>query len=233
MVAFFLHFLMLMNLLGQEKDPLITIILPTFNRKPYLRFCIQSVISQTFSDWELMIVDDGSNDGSWEVIQSYIDQYPNIQGIRQRNKGLALARNTGIQISRGIFITFIDSDDRYKKNHLEKRIHFMVHHPEIDLIHGGVEILGDPYVVDKNNLQQKIHLNNCPIGGTIFCKREVLRALNGFNNIPYGEDSDLVERAEQKFLVEKVHFPTYTYDRTTPGSITNILLQKQFIQSSY
>ena len=97
----------------------------------------------------------------------------------------------------------------------------MIKHPETDLIHGGVNIIGDVFVADRNDNKKMIPLYECVIGGTFFGKREVFEQLRGFNNIPYSEDFEFLERALKIFKVEKVYYPTYIYHRDTMDSITN------------
>ncbi|MCX8011295.1 MAG: glycosyltransferase family 2 protein, partial [Ignavibacteria bacterium] len=141
------------------------------------------------------------------------------------HNGLAHSRNFGIKNSVGKFITFLDSDDEYKRNHLELRMNYFEANHDIDLIHGGVEIIGTPeshYVKDKNDLSKKIHLSDCVIGATLFGRRKVFEALNGFRDI-YSEDSDFVERAIEFFNIRKVDFPTYIYHRDTTDSICNTI----------
>jgi hypothetical protein len=93
----------------------------------------------------------------------------------------------------------------------------------IDFIHGGVEVIGHPYVKDKNDLNREIHISECAVGGTFFGKRNVFFELGGFKDLTYSDDSDFLERAEEKFNVLKVDYPTYIYYRDTPDSIcTNI-----------
>lgn len=210
MVNTYLHF-----------KPVITIIMATFNRSNYLDKSINSVLSQTFKEWELLIVDDGSNDNSFETINKYIKENENIIYLKHQHRKLSLSRNAGITASSGEFITFLDSDDEYNKNHLLFRFNFMRGRPDVDLIHGGLQIIGDPYVVDKKNPGKKIRLEQCAIGGTFFGKRKVFLDLDGFANIGYSEDSEFLERAEEKFNVQKVGYPTYIYYRETSDSITN------------
>jgi len=202
-------------------QPKISVILTVYNRAHFLRRCIDSLLNQSFKDWELIIVDDGSNDNSIEILNEYELNYENIKVFQQENKKLPLSRNKGIELSEGEYITFLDSDDEYVKDHLLKRIEYMEMHPEIDLIHGGVNIIGDEYVRDKNNPHKFIHLSECTIGATFFGKRNVFIDLNGFKNLKYSEDSEFLERAEKKFKVTKVEFNTYKYYRDSPDSITN------------
>lgn len=89
----------------------ISIIVPVYNTKNYLHKCIQSVIGQTYSDWELILVDDGSTDGSSEICDHYSVQYNNIRTIHLVNGGVSNARNKGIDNALGEWITFLDSDD--------------------------------------------------------------------------------------------------------------------------
>ncbi|MEJ5352737.1 MAG: glycosyltransferase family 2 protein [Melioribacteraceae bacterium] len=204
-------------------NPVVSIILPTFNRKNYLERAINSVINQTFTNWELIIVDDGSTDDSIKLIDKYILDYENIRYLRHSNRKTPLTTNAGILASIGNFITFLGSDDEYKPEHLSLRVDFMNNNQDIDLIHGGVEIIGSPYVKDKNDLTKLIHLSECVIGGTFFGKRKVFFELNGFQNLKYSDDSDFFERAEKKFKIAKVNFSTYIYYRDTPDSICSTI----------
>lgn len=171
----------------------------------------------------MIIVDDGSNDNTEDFINNNFLFNNKIKYYKRPHKGLAFSRNFGIKNAVGSFITFLDSDDELKNNHIELRVDYLNENPEIDLIYGGVEIIGPPeahYVKDKNDLTKLIHLNECVIGATIFAKRKVFELLNGFNNI-YSEDSDFVERAEKIFKVKKIDFATYIYYRDIPDSICN------------
>jgi len=200
-------------------EPIVSIILPTFNREKLLVRAINSVLNQTIQNWELIIVDDGSTDNTFEVVNSYLQKQENIRYIKHSNRRPPLSQNVGIISSVGKYISFLGSDDEYKPTYLEERINFLQTHSNVDLIHGGVEIIGHPFVKDKNDLSKEIHLSECVIGGTFFGKRKVFFELDGFKNLKYSDDSDFFERALQKFKIEKVDFPTYVYYRDTPDSI--------------
>ncbi len=212
---------------SNSTDNLVSDILSVFNRAHYLDRCIGSVLRQSTNAWELIAVDDGSDDHTLEILEDYGSKYKNIEVLHHPNMRLPLSRNRGIKFSRGKFITFIDSDDEYEQDHLLKRIEFMKAHPEIDLLHGGVKIIGNQYVRDKNNPSELIHLSECTIGGTFFGKREVFEEMKGFKNLEYSEDSDFLARAAVKFKIGKVDFPTYIYHRDDPTSITNSYVPKE------
>jgi glycosyltransferase involved in cell wall biosynthesis len=199
----------------------VSVILTVYNRESYLSRCIESLINQNFSDWELIAIDDGSTDNSLNVLRAYEEDFPNIKVMHQENQKIAQSRNKGISVSSGKYITFLDSDDEYGKSHLLKRIEYMDKNPEVDLLYGGVKIVGNPFVRDRYNPQNFVHLSDCYIGGTFFGKRNVFLELNGFRNLNYSEDSDFLIRAKNKFNIEKFDFPTYIYHRELSDSLTN------------
>jgi len=207
--------------------PEISIILPTYNRSTYLLNCLNSVINQVFPDWELIIIDDGSEDNTFEVVNPFIQKFDNIRYLKHKNRRQAFSRNAGIQASFGKYITFIDSDDIYKPEHLQSRIEYMKAHPEIDLIAGGVEVQGDLWVDDYYQPGEKINIYECVLGATFFGKRQVFFELEGFRNIAYGEDTDFWERAEKIFKTQKLTEPqTYIYIRSENSITTNQLSTK-------
>ena len=209
----------------KSNPPSVSVILTVYNRAEYLDRCINSLLNQSFTDWELIAVDDGSSDKSLAVLREFKVKNPEFKIISHQNMKLPLSRNKGIELSKGKYITFLDSDDEYEKDHLIKRVNYMNKHPEIDMISGGVQIIGNEYVRDKNNPLELIHLSECTIGATFFGRRNVFIMLNGFRNIEYSEDSDFLERAEKCFRIGKVDFNTYKYYREAPDSITNSYLK--------
>ena len=108
-------------------EPRVSIILPTFNRGDVIRRAIDSVLAQSFTDWELVVIDDGSTDGTADAV-SGID--PRIVVVRQPNSGVYVARNTGLSKARGRLITFLDSDDDWTPYYLELSAGFLERHPD-------------------------------------------------------------------------------------------------------
>ena len=204
-----------------ENKPLVSVILTVFNRENYLRRSIDSLLNQTLKNWELIAIDDGSDDSSFEILQEYSAGHKRIKVLRHKNMKLPLSRNRGIKAATGKYVTFLDSDDEYESDHLQRRAEILEKYPEIDLLHGGVKIIGDEFVRDKNNPENFIHLSECTIGATLFGRKEVFIKLDGFKNLDYSEDSEFLERAEKKFHVKKIDFRTYKYHRDAPDSITN------------
>lgn len=107
-------------------SPTVSIVTPLHNSESYISETINSVISQTYEDWELIIVDDMSEDGSVKIVESFAKQDFRIKLIKLiENSGAAVARNTGIDAAKGRFIAFLDSDDLWEANKLEVQLAFM------------------------------------------------------------------------------------------------------------
>lgn len=115
---------------------MISIIIPVYNVEQYLHQCIESVLSQSISDFELLLVDDGSTDASGAICDDYASMDNRIRAIHIPNSGVSVARNTGIEASKGEWITFIDSDDFVDPNYLEC---FQILKNDADLIVQGLE----------------------------------------------------------------------------------------------
>lgn len=113
--------------------PRVSVIIPTYNRAAYLDEAIQSVIAQTFEDWELIVIDDGSTDATTEVAARYADR---ITFIRQANAGACVARNLGLSHASGEYVSFLDSDDRMLPNNLADLIAVLEQKPQVDVAYG-------------------------------------------------------------------------------------------------
>lgn len=100
-------------------NPIISIIVPVYNGDKYLSRCVDSILNQTFHDWELLLVDDGSTDKSGEICDEYATKDDRIRGLHKSNGGVSSARNYGIRHSCGKWLTFIDIDDYVQDSFLE------------------------------------------------------------------------------------------------------------------
>lgn len=212
--------------------PKFSVIIATYNRKQQLKIALNSLLNQEENNWEAWIIDDGSTDKTYELIENYqkIDQ--RINYFRQKNQGAIHAKNKGIQLSNAEFITFLDSDDYYLNNHLSLRKNYLNENPKVDFLHGGAKIIGNQYVPDRNQTDQMIHLSKCIIGGTFFIRNEILKQMGGFNELPIGTDAELYERAiKANIIIHKISDETYVYNRIDNNSITHNF-NKKINQSS-
>ena len=200
-----------------------SIILPTYNRARLINRAVDSVIHQTFSEWELIIVDDGSKDDTFSKVRDIVASDPRIRYHFSVNRGLAGARNLGCSMASGKYLTFLDSDDEYLPDHLASRYEVLSRDPSIELLHGGIEVIGDRFVADKNDPTKKIDIADCVVGGTFFIRRDLWSRLGGFKDV-YGDDNEFfVNATEHGATIRKMDLATYRYYRTESDSLCAIV----------
>lgn len=103
-----------------KRDPFLSILVPVYNTAPFLKKCIESIVSQSFDDWELILVNDGSTDESLQICEEYAMQYEKIFLIHKQNGGLVSARKAGMERARGVYVTYVDSDDWIERDGYRK-----------------------------------------------------------------------------------------------------------------
>ena len=117
-------------------NPTVSVIIPTYNRADLLPRALDSVIAQTFEDWEIVLVDDGSTDGTASLADTYRKRLgERMVCLRQPNTGCGGARNRGIDAARGRFVAFLDSDDEYLPNKLERQLELFARRPELGFVY--------------------------------------------------------------------------------------------------
>ena len=117
-------------------NPKISVIVPIYNAELYLEECIHSVLNQTLRDIELLLIDDGSTDGSFRICEEYSKKDNRVQVFRNKNVGQGLERNFGVRKAAGEYIAFLDSDDQYKEDALE-RLYQKAMETNADMVSGG------------------------------------------------------------------------------------------------
>ena len=158
-----------------QMQPLVSVIMPAYNAERYIADSIRSVIAQTFTGWELVVVDDGSTDNTAEVVRQLARDDSRISYLFQENGRLGKARNTGIQNSRGTLIAFLDSDDLWlpQKLELQVRAHELT---AADVVFTGAYVFWEDNVADETN--------PFPIMSGRFSGTEMLDLLLKLNFIP-------------------------------------------------
>lgn len=132
---------------------MIDLIIPVYNVKPYIRKCIDSALAQTLNCYRIILVDDGSTDGSGEICDEYAKQCGRIEVIHQKNMGLSGAKNTGLKISKAPYIMFLDSDDWISSNTLEMMMGVIESEP-FDIVQCKAKI-------EYNDLATETHVAKC------------------------------------------------------------------------
>ena len=177
----------------------INVIIPTFNRFSVLSRAIESVLKQTYKNFDLTIVDDGSTDDSYSLVKTYFDD-KRVHYIRTDNRGVSAARNLGVCLTRGEFVSFLDSDDEWLEDKLEKQIDLLKEQPELKCIHGEEIWIRNGKRVNKKKIHQKFGgsvfekcLDLCFISpSSVLIKRDLYKEMNGFDeDYAVCEDYDL------------------------------------------
>ena len=209
--------------------PEVSIIIPCYNQAHYLPEAVGSVVHQTFTHWECIIVNDGSSDNTPQIANSLIMQYSEkqIRLINQENKGLAEARNAGIKTSKGKYILPLDADDLIHPEMLQKTISLLETHPEIAIAYTDVRHFGNASRIvcageyDFQRLCRENHLNYCSL-----YRREVWKAVGGYNsNMIWGyEDWDFwIGCGENRFYGKRIPEPLLFYRVKDSSMYTNAL----------
>lgn len=188
--------------------PLITAIIPTFNRADCLKGAIKSVVEQSFTNWELIVVDDGSSDSTEEIVRFFNDD--RIHYIEQENRGVSAARNTGIKKACGDFIAFLDSDDRWEPRKLEVQKNFFDSNPGVYIcqteevwVRNGVRVNPKKKHAKPSGWIFKECLPLCCVSpSAVMMRRDVFETVGMFDeSLPACEDYDLWLRASLHYEV--------------------------------
>ena len=208
----------------------VSVIMAVYNTPFHLvKRAIDSVLNQNFQDFNLIIVDDGSDHDPYNRLINYAEKHKQkITYLRHENRGQAESVNIGIVQSKSKYITMLDSDDEYEPQHLQDCINEMSH---ADLIASTTQTVVDKYedyyVPDKYDRTTSVHVDDCILFATLFGKREVFTNLKFYES--YAADAHFYERAAEQYNVKKVNLRTYIYYRNNPNSICAKMKNENFV----
>tara|TARA_Y100000385_G_C13080406_1_gene633582 strand:+ start:674 stop:1582 length:909 start_codon:yes stop_codon:yes gene_type:complete len=210
----------------QKLNMLFSVILPTYNREKFLANAIESVINQSYENWELIIVDDGSTDNTEELVLGYQKKQNRIKYIYQKNRERSAARNNGIKNAKGAWVCFLDSDDLYHKSHLEV-LYTLIQKNEFKK---GLYFSGVSYGSFENSKQYYDKSGNSPLEFVLLntigtpracCYKEILMQ-NQFNtSLKIGEDKELWSRIASNYPIFYHHKKTFIEIEHENRSINN------------
>lgn len=161
----------------------ISIVVPCYNQAQYLPECLESVLDQTFSDWECIIVNDGSPDNTEEVSMEWTAKDPRIKYIKKENGGLCSARNAGVNAALGDWILPLDADDRIANQYLSQAYEIMCNNPNVGLIYANANFFGDKEGKwDLPDYDFKTLLRSNMIYCSAFYKKEDWISLGGYDS---------------------------------------------------
>ncbi len=186
------------------KDIKISVIIPVFNAERYLTEALESVLTQTCKPFEVIVVDDGSEDKSAKVAERYASD---INYKFQENKGAAAARNIGSRIANGSLLAFLDADDFWTPKRLELQVDALENEPDLDMLFGNVEQFISPELGDEHRNRLRTELKRMPgyHVGTMLIKRESFDKVGLFNeNLELAEFIEWFNRATEMGLNYKM-----------------------------
>lgn len=205
-----------------------SVIIPLYNKVDFCSNTIESVISQSYTDWECIIVDDGSTDGSGVIADSFAASNAKINVIHQKNAGVACARNNGVQNSNGEYVVFLDADDWWSPIFLERMKVLIDNYP-------NAGIYGVNYYYHKNGKDEvRVHAETgyinyfktyssnlqMPLTSISVCiPRKVFDEVGGFPNIKLGEDFLVWAQIALKYKVAFLNEPLVYYNQDVPVAL--------------
>jgi len=221
------------NLFDVQAGPLVSVIMPAYNSAEYIKAAIESVLIQNYTNFELVIINDGSTDNTDKIVHGFKDG--KIRYLWQKNRGLAATHNTGIRQSRGEFITKLDADDKMTPDFIARHLQEFAKHPEADLVYcddclidesdKSIRIIKRPEYSDRKLLIRDLFRCGYPIVPFRTCiRRSVFNKIGFFDeNLPIGEDYDMMRRFIKHGL-KISHLPSALYlRRMTENSLSRNL----------
>jgi len=189
-----------------ERQPEVSVILPVYNRVDFVELAVQSIREQTFEDFEFIIIDDGSTDGSGAVLQEFARQDSRIRLIHQENSGLIVSLNRGLNLAEGHYIARMDSDDISHPERFERQVRFLeanssvgVLGTTVDFIDTDGSVIGTwPVPQCSDVIAWQLLFNNCVCHPSVMLRRSVMDSLGGYAPwATFAEDYELWTRAIQ------------------------------------
>ncbi len=195
-------------------DPRVTVLMPVYNAGPYLSEAIKSIVGQTFNNFEFLIVNDGSTDGSEQIIKDCIARDGRIRlASNRREKGIVGALNTGLEEARGEYVARMDQDDVSLPERLQKQVKFMDMHPDIGVSGTWMETLGEgdsrlwfPFPVDHEHIKIALLFYTPLAHPTVIMRRSLLEkhGLRYEETFKNAEDYELWERCAHLFRLANI-----------------------------
>lgn len=212
---------------------LISVVIPAYNRATTITDCLRSVQAQTYQNWEVVAVDDGSHDGTPEIIERLAHDDARIRLIRHdRNRGAQAARNSGIYVAKGEWVTFLDSDDQYLPHSLEKRItlanteNVHVVHSECQVIEPGGAMKTYHVPAIKGHAYTTLLTHEGPVYPALMITREALQRINYLDEgIKAFQEWDLSIRLAKHYRFAFEPTPTFIYDCRHADAMSKDLLR--------
>ena len=223
-----------------NNNPTISVLMSVYNDEKFLAQAIESILKQTYSNFEFIIVNDGSTDNSTAILEDYQSRDNRIRLIQQENMGLPTALNNAFAVSRGTYIARMDGDDISTTERFARQLKYLEEHPSIDLVGCQLNYM-DEYgknigktiqnPLSHNRIKKYISYATPIAHPTFFMKREVMTTLNDYRDFFAMEDYDFLLRAvEQGYILANLNRPLVNY-RVNPLGISRRYIIQQYINT--
>lgn len=186
----------------QKNSPLVTVLLPAYNAEKFIIPAIESILDQTYKNFEFIIIDDGSKDSTWEIIQKYAKKDRRVKAIKNEvNLKIVKSLNKGLEVSKGKYIVRMDADDWSYPNRIEKQVYFMESNPEISVSGGAALVCNEKmqpigirhYPINDQEMRNGIlRLNPIPHPASIWRRDILFKKTNLYPNVIAAEDYALI-----------------------------------------
>lgn len=180
------------------RSPRVSVIMSVYNGEQYLTEAIDSILNQTFTDFEFIIINDGSTDGTADILRSYED--PRLRIVEQENIGLTRSLNRGILLAQGEYIARMDDDDLSLPERLDRQVAFLNAHPEVGILGTACRIVDEVSTqewemhppLSDGQIRQRLIRGNPFIHSSVMMRKSILQAVGGYNEAyPYIQDYEL------------------------------------------
>lgn len=200
---------------ASQKKPFVSVLLCVHNGEPYISDSIDSILQQTFKDFELLVIDDGSQDRTYAILEEFAKKDTRVRVVHQKNAGLTSALNTGISLCRGKWIARQDADDISLPQRLEKQVQHIRAHKNIGLLGTAYDIINVagnvlprhevPLYTSHHDLCLELQCRNPFVHSSVMIKRETIQSLGGYRDAyPAAEDYECWLRMSKVTRLEQL-----------------------------
>ncbi len=212
---------------SDKSNPKVTVLMSVYNSEEFIRPAIESILNQTFKDFEFLIINDGSKDDCRKIIDEYSKKDKRIRLVSRENKGLVASLNEGISLAKGEYIARMDSDDISTPNRLDAEVEFLDMHRSVGLVGSNYTIIDEkteePKVTTNvfthpEDLKATQFISNQYGHGSVMMRAAIARKAGGYNpDVGHVEDYDLWTRINRMSDIANIREPLYLYRSVASG----------------
>ena len=209
--------------LSNMVTPIVSVVMSVYNGERFLREAVESILDQSFREFEFIIIDDGSDDRSASILDSYQKNDPRVRVFHQENRGLVESLNLGCRLARGTYIARMDADDISFRNRLMCQVDFMEKHPEVGVVGGAIEIINATgnslithrYPIKHCEINEALLRGDCSlVHPAVLMRKEVFVSVGGYRKIVVdAEDYDLWLRIAENSQLANLEVVVLKYRR--------------------